>query len=205
MQFGSKILDQFIEQQASYQEEEDAFEKTQMKSNAFERWMAYLLIRGSDQSKYGSLLKGFVSQFSLGNDQYPRTITTATDVLSNHRFDSTYHENQKRNRDKKQENRDQQEQSNETSFAQKKITCYCCGKDGHTVPNCPDKDNTPHNQLALKRAMQHMQNENKGNGKDSKTIITDNNNDESVSFTTNTSSRNSRRGSRRRSSSRNDH
>jgi hypothetical protein len=106
MQFGDQILNYFIEQKAFYRELTDDNKKTEMKNNAFERWMAYLLIRGSDQSKYGLLLKAFVSQFSLGNDQYPRTITTATDVLSNHRFDSTYHENQKRNQDKKQENRD---------------------------------------------------------------------------------------------------
>jgi hypothetical protein len=58
-----------------------------IKAKAYPRWMAYLLLKGSDQMKYGLLLKGFTSQFSLGNDQYPKTITTAADVLSNHKID----------------------------------------------------------------------------------------------------------------------
>ena len=61
-----------------------------MKEEAYDAWMAYLLLRGSDQNKYGMLMKGFVSQYSLGNDQYPKTIQTATDVLSNHKFDAIF-------------------------------------------------------------------------------------------------------------------
>jgi hypothetical protein len=50
--------------------------------------MAYLLISNSDQAKYGSLLNGLVSQFSMQNNQYPNVCTTATDILSNHRFNN---------------------------------------------------------------------------------------------------------------------
>jgi hypothetical protein len=68
-----------------------------MKKEAYSQWMAYLLLRGSDQSKYGSLMRGFVSQFSLGNDQYPKTITMVTDVLSNHRSDQEQYNTKKKN------------------------------------------------------------------------------------------------------------
>ena len=54
-----------------------------MKNDAFEKWMAFILIEGSYQSKYVTLLKGFVSLFYFGNDQHPKTITTLTYVLSN--------------------------------------------------------------------------------------------------------------------------
>ena len=54
-----------------------------MKKDAFEKWMAFILIEGSYQSKYVTLLKGFVSLFYFGNDQHPKTITTLTYVLSN--------------------------------------------------------------------------------------------------------------------------
>ena len=43
----------------------------EMKSEAFGRWMAYMMIRNSDQAKYGSLLNRMVSQFSMNNNQYP--------------------------------------------------------------------------------------------------------------------------------------
>jgi len=71
---GTKILDTFTEQSKEYQKLKDTKKETEMKEAAFNAWMAYLLIRGSNQSKYGSIIKGFISQFSLGNDQYPKTI-----------------------------------------------------------------------------------------------------------------------------------
>ena len=47
-----------------------------------------MMIRNSDQAKYGSLLNGMVSQFSMNNNQYPVDIRQATDILSNHKHDS---------------------------------------------------------------------------------------------------------------------
>ena len=49
-------------------------------------WMAYMMIRNSDQAKYGSLLNGMVSQFSMNNNQYPVHIGQAMDILSTHKF-----------------------------------------------------------------------------------------------------------------------
>ena len=57
--------------------------------------MVLLLMKVNDQSKYGTLFKGFVSQFSLGYDQYPKTIATATYILSNHRLYPKIYENKR--------------------------------------------------------------------------------------------------------------
>ena len=38
--------------------------------------MALLLMKGTDQYIYGALQKIFLYQFSLGNEKYPKTITT---------------------------------------------------------------------------------------------------------------------------------
>ena len=43
-----------------------------------------LLIRNSNQSKCGSLLHRLASQFSIKNNQYPKNIVNASDILSNH-------------------------------------------------------------------------------------------------------------------------
>jgi hypothetical protein len=72
--WGAKICDDYIEQSEAYKNETDTAAKAKMKTDAFDQLMAYLLIRGSDQRKYGTLQKVFVSQLSLGNDQYPKTI-----------------------------------------------------------------------------------------------------------------------------------
>ena len=66
-----------------------------MKNDAFEKLMAFLLVKGSDQYKYDTLLKLFVSQFSLKNDQYPKTSTTETDVLSNHILNTKFYNNKR--------------------------------------------------------------------------------------------------------------
>jgi hypothetical protein len=81
---GTKILDKFTKKLDEYKEATDAAAKKAVKEASFEKWMAYLLIEQSDHNKYGSLIKGFVSQYLLGNDQYPKAIAAATDVLLQH-------------------------------------------------------------------------------------------------------------------------
>ena len=95
---GTELLYKFCEYQENYKSQNDQG-KLEWKTKSFEMWMSYLLIRGSDQSKYGSLTKNFTQQFSLGNDQYPKTMETAVDVLSNHRFDQKFIDNQQRQRE----------------------------------------------------------------------------------------------------------
>jgi hypothetical protein len=129
-----------------------------MKDGAFDRWMAYLLICNSDQAKYGS-------QFSMQNNQYPKTCTTATYILSNHRFDSRGNLTKKKwnNRPKKDEDENSSSktttETNATSFAQggKDKTCYCCGKAGHLSPECPDKKTIKKENWHINKAMQYYQ------------------------------------------------
>jgi hypothetical protein len=155
-----------VEQSAEYKALDEKDTKTpaaqlKLKKDAYEAWMAYLLIKGSDQSKYGSLTKGFVSQFSLGNDQYPKTIQMATDVLSNHRLDPKFFENQKKSRERQNEPKGppaEVDAPGATSFAQgkKDVICFICGKPGHTKPECPDADKIPRAKWAVNKAIGAM-------------------------------------------------
>ena len=107
--------------------------------------MAYLLIQNSDQAKYGTIMKRLVLQFSMQNNQYPKSITAATDILSNHRFDNSGVLNKKKwSQSKKNEDKtskDKEDGPKETSFAQagKDMTSYCCGKKGHISSKCTQK------------------------------------------------------------------
>ena len=65
---GGDILNKFIENLPEYRQGTMA-EQCEMKNEAFGREMAYMIIRNSDQAKYGSLLNGMVSQFSMNNNQ----------------------------------------------------------------------------------------------------------------------------------------
>ena len=55
--------------------------------SCFNEWMAYLLISNSEQNKYASLVNGLASQYSMQNNQYPKTIISATDIMKNHCHD----------------------------------------------------------------------------------------------------------------------
>src|SRR5210317_308397 len=123
--------------------------------------MAFLLMRGADQAKYGSLMKNLCEQFSLDNDQYPKTLVMATDVLSNHKLDQKYYDNKKKIVEKKKNNKSKEDDKLETSFQQKLIKCYCCGEDRHAVPKCPMKDKIPKDKWFIRRAMSNLQEEDK--------------------------------------------
>jgi hypothetical protein len=119
----------------------------EMKVGAFNKWMAYLLLQNSDQNKYGPMINGLLSQFSMGNNQYPKTITAATDIMSKHKHDSWGNPNKKKswsntNKEEGENSPKNPNESKETSFAQnnKDKTCYCCGKKGHTSPECKEKN-----------------------------------------------------------------
>jgi hypothetical protein len=75
------------------------------KKNVFEQVLAYLYLENSDQAKYGSILSGLITQQSLKNDQYSRTITEANNMLSNHKFDNlkSYNKNSTNNNKSPQE------------------------------------------------------------------------------------------------------
>ena len=85
---GSKWLEQFVEHTEEYQKETDTKQQSELKNQSFERYMAFVLLRNSDQAKYRSLMNGLISQYSMENDQYPKSITAAIDILANHKHDN---------------------------------------------------------------------------------------------------------------------
>ena len=172
-------------------------ERRSLKNEIFDEWMAYLVIKGSDQSKYGTLTTSFISQYSLGNDQYPKNIQKATDALSQHKFDQKYYVNQDKKRERQREERNnrrdqEEEDTNPTSFTQNKVICYCCGETGHIVQYCDKKDDIPRNKWYIKRAIQNMQEDDHGNS----SINNDTNDDlsETSSINSNRSTTNQERG-----------
>ena len=94
-----------------------------------------MYLNNSDQKKYGTLMKTFKTQYSLGNNQYCGSITAAADVLTNHAWDAAYKDNLKKKRQQKADIKEKVKE--EQSHAQGKSrdfkkTCYCCGGE-HTL------------------------------------------------------------------------
>jgi len=80
-----------------------SIEQEKATKETYNRYMAYVYMCNADQNKYGSIMKGLNTQKSLGNNQYPKTITEANNVFSNHRFDNVK-QNQKKTEQSKEEN-----------------------------------------------------------------------------------------------------
>jgi hypothetical protein len=113
----------------------------EFEKQAFEQLLTFNYLKNAKQLKYRFILSGLNTQQSLGNDQYPKSIGEANNVLSNHHFDAIklgsrfFNKNLTKNSKKELE----QDKIN-LSFAQLQGKCYCCGKPGHKSPQCRFKD-----------------------------------------------------------------
>jgi hypothetical protein len=87
---GPIVLTKHVNMKIESGEETD---QEKMQRQAYQQLLAYMYMRNADRNKYGILFNGLSSQFSLGQDQYPKTILDANNVLSNHQFDAAYIEN----------------------------------------------------------------------------------------------------------------
>ena len=91
-QIGTRFLDAWTENLPEYQaktpDEQEAYKET-----AFEAYCAYMFLRNADQAKYGSRLQDLQNQYAVGTDQCPATLTSAIDILANHKLDEKYREN----------------------------------------------------------------------------------------------------------------
>jgi hypothetical protein len=119
-----------------------------------------MLMKNSNQGKYGLLMTSLTTQFSMGTSQYPKDVMAAVDILTNHRL------NKKEPKNNNQRNRNQNGNNTaltittQSSFDQevlKKATCYCCGKKGIYSNICPEKDKRSKDEWAVKKAMMHAQ------------------------------------------------
>ena len=89
---GDNILDNFIEHTKEYKDTSDSNVQDNLKKKGFNKWMTYLYMKNADSTKCGSLITKFQTEYSLGNNQYPRSMTSATDALSGHRWDKQHGE-----------------------------------------------------------------------------------------------------------------
>ena len=149
-QMGRDVLHTFVTNTKEYKDTADASKQKAIKEESFESWMTYIYLKNADQKKYGSVLRGMINQYSLGNNQYPSKISAAVDVLANHRFDSRPQgQNQRTDRnnekDKKKKEDDKEEGQNFAQF------CYCCGDKGHKLPKCPKKSDTPREEWLINK------------------------------------------------------
>jgi hypothetical protein len=68
-----------------------------------------MLMKNSNQGKYGTLMMGLTTQFSMGVNLYPENVVEAIDILTNHKFNKKEPKNTNNNnqRNKNQESEQQ--------------------------------------------------------------------------------------------------
>ena len=66
---------------------------------AWNHTLAYIFLEGADKTKYGTVVKTLYTQYSLGNNQYPKTLEKAIEALSDHKFGQKYYDTLKKQRD----------------------------------------------------------------------------------------------------------
>ena len=164
---GEDFLDHFVEQTPEYKKlvrEGDKLAAERLKKTAFETYTTAIFMANGDRSKYGQLIDGFSTQYALGNDQYPRTLQGAVDVM-------------RRQKRLKSESRAESRNNStstgpnttpvESSFAQGVKRCYCCGSTEHLANNCPERGSKPRNEWFDRRsATQHHQTESRASNQD---------------------------------------
>ena len=88
--FGIKILHSFAEKMKYYHDALDDAERERVKKESHTRWMTLLFMCNANQRKYGGLMSDLKQQYALNNDQYPKTLEKALDVLNNYKWDEAY-------------------------------------------------------------------------------------------------------------------
>ena len=74
-----------------------------MKENAFEAWSTMVFVRGSYQRKYGELIHDSSIQYAINNNQYPKTLQEAINVMHKVKF-KTEKNSYKSNKQKQNKN-----------------------------------------------------------------------------------------------------
>jgi hypothetical protein len=161
--FGTKFLNEYITKTEKYKAESDQDKRTELQQKSYKTWCSYVYLKNSDQNKYGTLKKSLQSQYALGNDQYPITISKMTDVLTNHSWDNAYAIATKKRKESSGSKTntpttpiiDTQTEGvvltqNEKEDKKKNATCFCCGEKGHYSPQCPKRDETEHKDWKIK-------------------------------------------------------
>jgi hypothetical protein len=55
-------------------DETNTDKQEEMQKGSYVQWTAYMLMKNSDQGKYGLLMMSLTAQFSMGTNPYPKDV-----------------------------------------------------------------------------------------------------------------------------------
>ena len=153
---GKGVLDYFIENNEPYINQKYVLVWQALKKDDFYNCMSYLLIRGSDQSKYGTFKRDWSLSFIWTMINIQRTswrqwkswITTS--LAQNTR-------SEKRNRDHSHPEQNEKPPRKFSQKTGKNIICHCYGRTRHISTGCDLKYSNPKKDLYIYKAIQQYQ------------------------------------------------
>ena len=74
------FLDVFVGNTVEFNTSKDEDERTSMKDNVFDQFMAILFLRASDQTKYGKMQDEYRMAYANKKDNYPKLVVEMVDV-----------------------------------------------------------------------------------------------------------------------------
>src|SRR5210317_594223 len=96
---GNNILDEYMRKTDEYVNVPTTKEKGTVQKQAQAKCCTYIYMDNVDKTKYGSLMNQLRQQYSLGNNQYPMTLSAGNDVLIVHKWDKAYDKRKKKKKD----------------------------------------------------------------------------------------------------------
>ena len=93
---GKDFLENFMKTTEWYAKADDDERKNLLKQSP-QLWVSYLMLENGEKETYGDLLEHLCKQYALGTDQFPKTTTSAADVMGAHEIQK---ENRKNTRKK---------------------------------------------------------------------------------------------------------
>jgi hypothetical protein len=142
---GPIALIKYVEQESNYDPMNETIVKECQKTVS-EEFLVVLYLKNADQKKYGSILQGLSTQQSLHNDQSPKTVINANNVLSNHKFDNYKSQACQSGKDREKSDKNSKDDKEARQKRNKKFPCHlpsskedtfvACGKPGHRPPDC---------------------------------------------------------------------
>jgi hypothetical protein len=127
---GKDFLKEFVKNTKQYADKTNTDKQDKMLKGLYARSTAYMLVKNSNQGKYGLLMTSLTTQFSMGTSQYPKDVMVAVDILTNHRFNKKEPKNNNQRNKNRNDDNTASTIATQSSFNQealKKATCYCCG------------------------------------------------------------------------------